>query len=309
VTMNNAHRTHWTPVPDPRIPHVLRGWGEGTLPAEHHLDLGEMLVRNVTTDVLRGGLPRPDGNSIFVFEVAGLCIGHLGHLHHEPTPLQYALIGRLDVVMVPVDGGLTLDTATLIEVVSRFRSSVVLPMHWFSGASLERFLRRHGGGVRDRAAGRELDRGLAAGAAAAADHRGAAAGLAGGLTPPAGVRRQAAHPPASGPRRQRRACGPAARMLHRRRGRARMLNPADAEFAATLAARLPRRCWAREVAAIVRACAAARVGIVPLGGGTGLVGGQVMAEGPAPLILSLERMRAHSRGRAGGQRADRRGRL
>ena len=47
-----------------------------------------------------------------------------------------------------------------------------------------------------------------------------------------------------------------------------------------------------EVAAIVRACAAARVGIVPWGGGTGLVGGQVMPDGPAPILLSLERMAA-----------------
>jgi FAD/FMN-containing dehydrogenase len=45
-----------------------------------------------------------------------------------------------------------------------------------------------------------------------------------------------------------------------------------------------------EVAAIIRACAAARVGVVPWGGGTGLVGGQVMPDGPAPLVLSLERM-------------------
>ncbi|MBA4492014.1 FAD-binding oxidoreductase [Paracoccus sp. S1E-3] len=45
-----------------------------------------------------------------------------------------------------------------------------------------------------------------------------------------------------------------------------------------------------EAAAIVRVCAAARVGIVPLGGGTGLVAGQVMPDGPAPLLLSLERM-------------------
>jgi FAD/FMN-containing dehydrogenase len=53
-----------------------------------------------------------------------------------------------------------------------------------------------------------------------------------------------------------------------------------------------------EVAQIVRACAAARVGIVPLAGGTGLVGGQIMPQGagPAPLLISLERMtglRAH----------------
>jgi FAD/FMN-containing dehydrogenase len=52
----------------------------------------------------------------------------------------------------------------------------------------------------------------------------------------------------------------------------------------------PRR--TAEVQAIVRACAAAGVGIVPWGGGTGLVGGQVQTAGPAPLVLSLERMTA-----------------
>lgn len=98
-----------------------------------------------------------------------------------------------------------------------------------------------------------------------------------------------------------------------------MLNPADDAFLAGLAARLaagtlrppeprhltePRGRWqgiaaavalprnVDEVAVIVRACAEMRVGLVPLGGGTGLVGGQIMTDGPAPLILSLERMRA-----------------
>jgi FAD/FMN-containing dehydrogenase len=47
-----------------------------------------------------------------------------------------------------------------------------------------------------------------------------------------------------------------------------------------------------EVATIVRQCHAANVGIVPLGGGTGLVLGQVAIEGPAPVIVSLERMTA-----------------
>lgn len=98
-----------------------------------------------------------------------------------------------------------------------------------------------------------------------------------------------------------------------------MLNPADADFLSGLADLLPagtlrpaeprhlaepRGRWqglagavalprrTDEVAAIVRACAAGRVGIVPWGGGTGLVGGQVMPEGPMPLVLSLERMAA-----------------
>ena len=46
-----------------------------------------------------------------------------------------------------------------------------------------------------------------------------------------------------------------------------------------------------EVAEVIRAANAARVPVVPYGGGTGLVGGQICAEGPAPVLLSLERMR------------------
>lgn len=143
VTMNNAHGTHWTAAPHPDIPHVLPGWRQNGAPAEHYLDLGEMLIRNTTTDIrdrFGGGVAVADNNSIFVFEVAGLCIGHLGHLHHEPSEETYAAIGRLDVVMAAVDGGMTVDTETMIRIVKRFKSSVVLPMHWFSGGSLERFL-------------------------------------------------------------------------------------------------------------------------------------------------------------------------
>ncbi len=137
VTMNHAHSSHWTSVPDPAIPHVLKGWQ-----SEHHLDLDEMLVRNVPTDIRSrfGGPVEKDGNSIFVFEVAGLCIGHLGHLHHEPDAAQYAALGRLDVVMAAVDGGLSLDTPTMTRVLKRLKSSVVIPMHWFGRYSLNGFL-------------------------------------------------------------------------------------------------------------------------------------------------------------------------
>jgi FAD/FMN-containing dehydrogenase len=47
---------------------------------------------------------------------------------------------------------------------------------------------------------------------------------------------------------------------------------------------------AAEVSTILRMANQARVGVVPYGGGTGLVGGQVMPDGPAPILLSLERM-------------------
>jgi L-ascorbate metabolism protein UlaG (beta-lactamase superfamily) len=142
VTMNNAHDSHWTPVPDPRIPNVLRGWRDADGPREHRLELGEVLIRNVTTDIRAayGSGRIDDNNSIFVFEAAGLCIAHLGHLHHEPTDAQYAALGRIDVLMAAVDGGLTVDLPTMYRIVERLKSSVIIPMHWFSGGSLERFL-------------------------------------------------------------------------------------------------------------------------------------------------------------------------
>jgi len=98
-----------------------------------------------------------------------------------------------------------------------------------------------------------------------------------------------------------------------------MLNPADQAFVAHLAQAVPglslgapepryleepRGLWqgrggvvakpadTAQVAGVLRACHAARVGVVPYGGGTGLVGGQVQTEGPAPVILSLEKMAA-----------------
>ncbi|SEN08837.1 MBL fold metallo-hydrolase [Palleronia pelagia] len=140
ATMNHAHSSHWTVRPDPRIPNLLEGWGDSLEPNLHDMMLGEMRVRNVPTDIRRGTGVEKFGNSIFVFEVGGLCIGHLGHLHHKPDDAQFAALGRLDVVMAAVDGGMTLDLPTMVETLKRLRSSVVIPMHWFGPMTLGRFL-------------------------------------------------------------------------------------------------------------------------------------------------------------------------
>lgn len=141
VTMNKAHSSHYTLSPEPGIEHILHGWDDGSPDgADHDLVVGDTYVRNVPTDIRswEGGM-EANGNSIFIFEVAGLCIGHLGHLHHELTDKHYAEIGRLDVLMVPVDGGLTMGAESMSRVVQRLRSSLILPMHR-GGPLLPRFL-------------------------------------------------------------------------------------------------------------------------------------------------------------------------
>jgi L-ascorbate metabolism protein UlaG (beta-lactamase superfamily) len=144
ATMNHAHSTHYTSSPDPAIKYVLRGWAEDEKPARVDVQYKDVRVRNVPTNIrswTTGGTERY-GNSIFIFEVANLCIAHLGHLHHTLTQEQLNEIGRVDVVMVPVDGTLTLDLEGMVEVLRSVKAPLMIPMHYFSAYTLDRFLSR-----------------------------------------------------------------------------------------------------------------------------------------------------------------------
>ena len=72
-----------------------------------------------------------DGNSIFIFEVAGLGIGHLGHLQHKLDDTHF---GRRParIVMVPIDGTYTMPLDGVSEITKRLRVFAVLPMHRFA---------------------------------------------------------------------------------------------------------------------------------------------------------------------------------
>ena len=144
VTMNHAHTSHHTDSPDPGIPHVLRGWGPSPdRPARHSLQVKDVHVRNVPTNIRSwGGETERHGNSIFIFEIGSLCVAHLGHLHHTLTQQQLNEIGKVDIVLVPVDGGATLDIEGMIEVLEALKGKVMIPMHFFSTYTLNRFLER-----------------------------------------------------------------------------------------------------------------------------------------------------------------------
>ena len=149
VTMNRAHSTHYSLSPDRGIKHVLHGWGDDGKPAHVSMRVGDVFIRNVTTDIRRyygddsSAAMIKDGNSIFIFEAAGLCIGHLGHLHHKLDDSHFAAIGRIDILMVPIDGSYTMSLDGMSEVAKRLRASVVLPMHRFM-TPLDDFMRRIG---------------------------------------------------------------------------------------------------------------------------------------------------------------------
>ena len=141
ATMNIAHSSHHSYSPDPGIEFLLPGWGDDGGPAKWELTVDDVWLRNVTTNLRDGyGATAYDRNSMFVFEVAGLCILHLGHLHHVLSEDHYDALGRIDVVLAPVDGGYTLDLPGMIETLQDLQAPLIIPMHYFGAATLNRFL-------------------------------------------------------------------------------------------------------------------------------------------------------------------------
>ena len=140
VTMNNAHDTHYTDVIDPEIGLALRGWDPEGGMAIHEHQVRDLKVWNLPTNVREFGSVRYNGNSIFVFEIADLCIAHLGHLHHLLTDEHLGQLGVIDVLLVPIDGAYTMAQELMLEVIEQIGAPTIVPMHYFGNATLARFI-------------------------------------------------------------------------------------------------------------------------------------------------------------------------
>jgi len=89
-------------------------------------------------------------NVIFVFELDGLTICHLGDLAQVPTQTQVEALSNVDVLMVPVGGSTSLNAAQGAEIISLIEPYIVIPMHFKTPAislkldGVEKFLKEMG---------------------------------------------------------------------------------------------------------------------------------------------------------------------
>jgi L-ascorbate metabolism protein UlaG (beta-lactamase superfamily) len=89
-------------------------------------------------------------NTVFVLEIESMRLCHLGDLGHVPTPEQVEAMGDVDILLVPVGGGSTLDAAAAAETASLLEPKLVIPMHYATPATtrnldpLDRFLKEMG---------------------------------------------------------------------------------------------------------------------------------------------------------------------
>jgi L-ascorbate metabolism protein UlaG (beta-lactamase superfamily) len=77
-----------------------------------------------------GGMQRGK-NGIFVVEVDGLKIAHLGDLGHELSAAQVKKIGPVDVLLIPVGGVYTINGSDAKKVVEQLKPKrFIIPMHY-----------------------------------------------------------------------------------------------------------------------------------------------------------------------------------
>lgn len=69
-------------------------------------------------------------NVIFVMNIGGLTLAHLGDLGAELSPDQAGEIGHVNALCVPVGGYYTIDAVSAGRVVDIIKPDIVIPMHY-----------------------------------------------------------------------------------------------------------------------------------------------------------------------------------
>jgi L-ascorbate metabolism protein UlaG (beta-lactamase superfamily) len=95
---------------------------------------GDVSISGIKTfhDKVNGKKKGP--NTVFRFRMDGLTICHCGDLGHLLTEDQVKAIGKVDVLIVPVGGRMTLDGAEAVQVMRQLQAIVVIPMHYSTKA-------------------------------------------------------------------------------------------------------------------------------------------------------------------------------
>jgi len=86
---------------------------------------GEFEVKGISIESFH---PNGDETNAFLFQVEGIHICHLGYLSHEISDEVLERIGDVDILLVPVGGGLVLDGKTAQKVVESIEPRIVIPM-------------------------------------------------------------------------------------------------------------------------------------------------------------------------------------
>lgn len=86
----------------------------------HHMYPAKLASQDITQN----------DNVVFVYEVEGITICHLGDIWHVPDQSQVEAFDNVDVLLIPVGGGQSLNAAKAAEVIGIIEPAIVIPMHY-----------------------------------------------------------------------------------------------------------------------------------------------------------------------------------
>lgn len=142
VTISHDHPGHNNARAVKGNPYVIAGPGE----YEVH---GIFVFGIPTFHDKRQGRDR-GANVVYLIEMEGLTVCHLGDLGHVPTQSQAEALSEVDVLLIPVGGASTLSAAAAAEVINLIEPRLIIPMHYKTRAtkmrlaSVNKFLREMG---------------------------------------------------------------------------------------------------------------------------------------------------------------------
>ncbi len=123
---------------------VINGPGE--------FEIGGVFITGVQTNRKSRRSKNELRNILYVFDYDGVTVAHLGDLQRVPSQTEIENLGGVNVVLVPVGGGNSLNASKAAEIVSLLEPGIVIPMHYqvpesnLKLASINRFLKEMGVG-------------------------------------------------------------------------------------------------------------------------------------------------------------------
>jgi L-ascorbate metabolism protein UlaG (beta-lactamase superfamily) len=100
------------------------------IPGPGEYEIGGVFITGVQTNASskRGA---PNGmNTLFVIDYNGLTVAHLGNLQRVPNQAEVEALGPVNIALVPVGGGDSLNAAKAAEVISMLEPNLVIPMQY-----------------------------------------------------------------------------------------------------------------------------------------------------------------------------------
>ncbi len=122
VTISHNHPGHSFAKGVKGDPKIIEGPGE--------YEIKNIFVTGVPSAHDKKGGKERGTNTIYVFDIDGLTVCHLGDLGHVPSQTQVEALGNVNVLLVPVGGVSTISGSEAAEIVSLLEPQIVIPMHY-----------------------------------------------------------------------------------------------------------------------------------------------------------------------------------